>query len=453
MPIIQEKKVRENIDVSKLISPCFYEDLMDLLMYKYSYLWEYGGRGSFKSSFIGIAIPILMMQDPEANCICLRNIGGTCRNSVYNQIVWGINQLGVSHLFKLSKGDRGSPPITYLPYGTKIYFSGLDDPEKIKSFKPHKGYLKISWFEEFPQFRDMETIRNALQSIRRGSDKPFITIFSGNPVRFKNHWSNIQFDLEKDNPKSKCHLSTYLDTPEDIRTHWLGQDWIDDAERLRDTNYEAYKHEYLGIPTGYGTGVFNNVYDMDMSEEMISKFDNVGGGVDWGFAEDPTTYTLSHFDSKKRDLYIFEEIFATGMFNLEFYQKITSGRYKNELIVADSEDPKSIADMQQMGLRITGARKGSGSIEYGIKQLQELNHIYIDKKKCPNAYREFMNAEYDVDKFNNILPHLIKDKNNHIIDNIRYRMENEWQGAKWGWGARNLKDDTKPKDPLKEKLS
>ena len=64
-----------------------------------------------------------------------------------------------------------------------------------------------------------------------------------------------------------------------------------------------------------------------------------------------------------------------------------------------------------------------------------------------------MNAEYDVDKFNNILPHLIKDKNNHIIDNVRYRMENEWQGAKWGWGARNLKDDTKPKDPLKERLS
>ena len=53
MAIVQEKKVRENIDVSKLISPCFYEDLMDLMMYKYSYLWEYGGRGSFKSSFIG----------------------------------------------------------------------------------------------------------------------------------------------------------------------------------------------------------------------------------------------------------------------------------------------------------------------------------------------------------------------------------------------------------------
>ena len=49
MPIVQHKKVRETIDVSKLISPTFYEDLIDLLMYKYSYLWEYGGRGSFKS--------------------------------------------------------------------------------------------------------------------------------------------------------------------------------------------------------------------------------------------------------------------------------------------------------------------------------------------------------------------------------------------------------------------
>ena len=64
MPIIQEKKVALNVDISKLISPTFYEDLMDLMMYKYSYLWEYGGRGSFKSSFIGIAIPLLMMNDP-----------------------------------------------------------------------------------------------------------------------------------------------------------------------------------------------------------------------------------------------------------------------------------------------------------------------------------------------------------------------------------------------------
>lgn len=427
---------KANIDVSQLISPTFYEDLIDLMKYKYSYFWEYGGRGSFKSSFIGIAIPLLLMQDPEANAICFRNIGGTCRLSVYNQIQWGVEQLGVAHLFRFSKGDRGCPPITYLPYGTKIYFSGLDDPEKIKSIKPHKGYLKISWFEEFPQFKNMEVIRNTLQSIRRGSDKPFVTLFSGNPVRFKNHWSNQEFYNEQDNPKAKCHLSTYLDTPIQIRTKWLGKDWLDDAERLKETNYEAYKHEYLGIPTGYGTGVFNNIINQKITEEEIKKFDNVGGGIDWGFADDPATYTLSYYDEKKKDLYIFEEIFKTGLFNSQLYDMIINGHYKNELIVADSEEPKSIADMKQMGLNITGAIKGSGSVEYGIKQLQELNHIYIDRERCPNAYREFINAEYDVDKYNNILPHLIKDKNNHIIDNIRYRMEREWQGAKWGWSTK-----------------
>lgn len=433
MPIKIERKMSVNIPVDELISPVFYEDLIDMLLYKYSYFWEYGGRGGFKSSFIGIAIPILIMSDPEANAICFRNVGSTLRTSVYNQIVWGINQLGVAHLWKTSKGDRGSPPITYLPFGTKIYFSGFDNPEKIKSFKPHKGYLKISWFEEFPQFRGMEEIRNALQSIRRGSDKPFLTIFSGNPIRFKNHWSNIVFENEKNNPKSKCHLSTYLDSPLEIQLKWLGKDFIEDAERLRETNYEAYQHEYLGQPTGYGTGVFNNVHLLDITEEMISQFDKVGGGIDWGFADDPVTYTLSHYDDKKKDLYIFEEIFATGLLNSGLAEKIRQGRYNNELIVADSAEPKSIYDMQQMGFRITGAVKGSGSVEYGIKQLQELHRIYIDKKRCPNACREFLNAEYDVDKYNNILPHLVKDKNNHIIDNIRYRMENEWKGAKWGW--------------------
>ena len=423
-----------NVDISKLMSPVFYEDLVDMMMYKHSYYWLYGGRGSFKSSFIGIVIPLLMMQDPNANAICLRNIGGTLRNSVYNQIVWGIEQLGVSHLWRTSKGDRGSPPITFLPYGTKIYFSGLDDPEKIKSFKPHKGYMKISWFEEFPQFRNMETIRNVLQSIRRGSDEDFITIMSGNPIRFKNHWSNVEFYNEQSNPKSKTHLTTYLDSPIENQLKWLGQDWLDDALRLKEVNPEAYEHEYMGIPTGYGTSVFGNIEDTPMSDEQIEAFDNVSGGIDWGFADDPFTFTLSHYDKRNHELYIFDEIFATGLLNEHAYNQIIEDKwYRGELIIADSAEPKSIEDMRQRGLRIQGAVKGSGSVEYGIKELQGLKKLHIDKERCPNTYREFMNAEYDVDRFNNVLPHLIKDKNNHIIDNIRYRMEHEWVGAKWGW--------------------
>lgn len=429
-----EQKLLQKIDIASIISPVYHKLLLQIMNYDMSYLWLYGGRGSFKSSFIGIVIPLLIMSDPEANAICIRNIGSTLRMSVYNQIVWGIHQLGVAHLWKISRGDRGSPPITYLPYGNKIYFSGFDDPEKLKSIIPHKGYMKITWFEEFPQFKNMELIRNALQSLRRGSEGNFLTIFTGNPVRFKNHWSNEQFELEKSNPKAYCILTTYLDTPIDMATKWLGQSFIDDANRLKETNYEAYKHEYLGMPTGYGTGVFDNITDMRMSEELIGKFDNVGAGIDWGFAEDPVTFTLSHYDAKRKDLYIYEEIFTTGLLNEGLMGKILNEtRYNNELIIADSAEPKSIEEFHQAGFRIMGAKKGSGSVEYGIKQLQELNNIYIDKEKCPNTYREFMNAEYDVDKFNNVLPHLIKDANNHIIDNIRYRMEYEWVGSRWGW--------------------
>ena len=170
-----------------------------------------------------------------------------------------------------------------------------------------------------------------------------------------------------------------------------------------------------------------------MDDELINKFDNVCGGIDWGFADDPATFTLSHYNHKKRELYIFEEIFKNGLLNVELVNLIKQGRYNGELIIADSEEPKSIQELSLFGLNITGAKKGPGSVEFGIKQLQELKAIYIDKNRCPNTYREFMNAEYSVDKFNNVMPTLIKDKNNHIIDNIRYRMEMEWIGAKWGW--------------------
>lgn len=68
-------------------------------------------------------------------------------------------------------------------------------------------------------------------------------------------------------------------------------------------------------------------------------------------------------------------------------------------------------------------------VNYGIKWLQELNHIFIDPVRCPNIWREFTSAEYQRDKFGNVTTK-IPDGDDHTIDSCRYATEDYWNNLK-----------------------
>ena len=103
---------------------------------------------------------------------------------------------------------------------------------------------------------------------------------------------------------------------------------------------------------------------------------------------------------------------------------ISERKKSNGFIVCDSAEPKSIRDLREHNLRVRGARKGPDSIEYGIKFLQSLDEIVIDKTRCPNAEREFMGYELERD-MNGDFKAEYPDKNNHTIDAARYALEEE----------------------------
>ena len=84
------------------------------------------------------------------------------------------------------------------------------------------------------------------------------------------------------------------------------------------------------------------------------------------------------------------------------------------MVVADSAELKSIADFKAYGAFIRPAIKGADSVRYGIKWLQGLNKIYIDKKVCPLTYAEFMNYEYEQDR-NGAFISQYPDKDNHCL--------------------------------------
>ena len=131
------------------------------------------------------------------------------------------------------------------------------------------------------------------------------------------------------------------------------------------------------------------------------------------------------FDKKHLDLYVFDE-YSTVKTRNETVFKILYDEEKKvsreECVIADSAEPKSIADFKAYGAFIRPADKGPDSVRYGIKWLQGLNHIYIDKKKCPETYREFVNYEYEQDKDGNFISSY-PDEDNHSIDAVRYAME------------------------------
>lgn len=408
--------------LDKCIGPAFYTVHNDIKNHRHTYYDLTGGRGSLKSSFVSIEIINNMMKKENKNkhTAIYRKVGDTLETSVYAQIEWAIDMLGVSHLWKLTKSPMRA---TYLPTGQRIIFKGLDKAAKSKSIKVPFGYIAYLWFEEFDEFAGEEEIRKVQQSVIRGGDD-FIVFKSMNPPKSRRNWANDYIEKEKLRPDTFVSHTTYLTSPKD----WLGQQFIDDAEWLKLVNPKAYEHEYLGVPVGNGTEVFDNLEIRPITDQEISKWDRLYRGVDWGWFPDPFHYGCMYYDSRTMILYIFEEFRTNKMKNEDTAQilKDEYGLTRYDIVTCDSAEEKSVADYRAFGINARPAEKGPGSVRYGMKWLQSLSKIVIDPIRCPDTAKEFKKYEYILDKEGNPTS-AYPDEDNHSIDMTRYAMEQVWK--------------------------
>lgn len=403
------------VKLTELIAPSFYDIHWDIAGHRHTHYKLPGGRGSTKSSFVSVEIIFGMMQDPQANAIAMRKIGRFLDESVFQQLIWAINALGVSDQWKVRYSPLG---LTYLPFGNRVIFRGADDPQKIKSVKLANGYFKYIWFEERAEFDGEEEERTILQSLMRGGSEYFV-FYSWNPPKSMNNWVNQ--DVLQTRDDTLVHHSDYRTVPPE----WLGEQFLIEAESLKETKPKAYEHEYLGIATGTGGQVFGNVTVRPITEEEMSLFDRIKQGLDFGFAADPVAYIKMHYDKTRKRLFLFGEIYGPRLGNTKLALTIRKYNPLNKLITADSEDPRSIDALNELGLRVIGAKKGPGSVDFGMEFLSdELNEIIIDPKRCPNAAREFTCYELEQDKNGNFKGSY-PDRDNHTIDAVRYGMEDE----------------------------
>ncbi len=405
------------VKLSKLIGPAFYEPARDVFTHGHTHYDLSGGRGSLKSSFVSLVVPLLICSNPGTHALVLRKVANTIRDSVYSQYMWAIGELGMAHLWK---AQRTPMELIYKPTGQKIMFRGADDPMKIKSIKVPFGYIAVTHFEEKDQFAGRNEIRSILQSTMRGG-QVFWNFESYNPPISRDNWANK--DTLEERADRLCHKSCYLDAPPE----WLGEQFLAEAEHLKETNERAYLHELMGEPVGTGSEVFENLEARAITDEEISHFDRVLHGLDWGYYPDPWAFNSVHYDSARQTLFVFDELTERKKGNEETAEiLLRHGITRDDRITADSAEPKSIADYNKYGLRCFGAQKGPGSVDYSMKWLQSLRAIVIDPGRCPDTWAEFSSYEYEHSKDGEIISGY-PDVNNHHIDCVRYATEHIWR--------------------------
>ena len=187
-----------------------------------------------------------------------------------------------------------------------------------------------------------------------------------------------------------CH-SYYYNVP----VSWLGKRFFERAEWFKQNKPKYYANNYMGDVVGTGGSIFENLEVRTISDNEINSFNSISNGLDFGF-EHPQTFIRSYYDSETDTLYPFYEVWAKKCKNSTFANKIK--QFKNVEIIADSARPDSIAEMQDWGFDVIGAKKRWGNShgrDYCWEWLQQTTKIVIDPARTPHLYEEMSKLEFE----------------------------------------------------------
>ncbi len=410
--------------ITDLLVPKYYEPWNAFVTRDAREFWLTGGRGSLKSTFAGYLITLGVMANPGVSAMVVRKHKEDIRSSVYNQIAWCIEKLDeIMPEQRIRSRWRflTNPSVMIFDNDRAIVYHGLDDPRKRKSAKPPKGkYFGYLWCEELDEFAGMKDIRSLKKSVLRGGELGQ-ALFTFNPPQSTAAWVNAEAARRKKG-RVRYH-TTYLDILP-YHPEWLGETFLEDAEDLKKENEQQYRYELLGEATGTGGEIFTNVHEEPITDEQIANFRDVGYGLDFGFENDPTALTESAYDSDTRTLYIFGEWVKHGQYTEDIYRAIQERGLTDAVIIADSAEPRTIAELNRLGARkMRKCYKAPGWVEDGLRFMRfHIQRIVIDSRRCPVAFKEFTGYEYGRyanGEFRTDYP----DKNNHTIDSVRMRLE------------------------------
>lgn len=285
----------KQINVAEKVNPHF-----DFLFRQYNLFSDVvlsGGRASTKSSAISIFLVAMFLNDKNAHVVVFRKVAKTLSTSVYEQIKWAIEELGVASRFQFKKSPM---KIVDKVTGTAFHFFGVDDPMKLKSPKIASGYVSMLWFEESAEFKDWDDINTVRLSYTREKlpeGRKVLTLYSYNPPRNPYDWINDWVEERKTYDGWIVDHSTYLDDT----LHFLSDSYIAEVEQTKVLDYDYYRWQFLGEAVGLGTNIFN--MDMFHALDTIPSDDPITRlyySVDGGHQQSATTCLLFGITAKQK---------------------------------------------------------------------------------------------------------------------------------------------------------
>ena len=359
------------------------------------------------------------MEYPQANLLCVRKTYRTLKDSCFTELKWAIHRLGVDAWWDIKESPL---EMTYKPTGQKILFRGLDDPLKVTSITVEVGVLCWLWIEEAYEISseaDFDTLDESIRGeVPPGLFKQITLTF--NPWN-EHHWIKHRFFDAAPDPDILA-----------MTTNYTCNEWLDAADKkvfetMKRNNPRRYRVAGLG-----DWGIVEGLVYENWTEQSF-KLDSVRSckivcGLDYGYTNDPTAFFVGFLSLEEKKLYVWDELYEKGLSNKKISEKITSMGYRKERITADSAEPKSNDELCTLGLRVSGAKKGKDSISNGIQWIQDLQIII--HPRCVNFLTEISNYTWDEDKFGAKLNKPIDDFN-HLMDAMRYALEQYIIGNKW----------------------
>lgn len=374
----------------------------------------FGGSSSGKSVFLAQRTILDVLKG--RNYLVVRKVARTIRQSIFNELCKVINDMDLNSQFTINKTDMA---IT-AKNGYQILSCGLDDVQKLKSITPAKGVITDILVEEATEieYSDYKEISKRLRGVSDFKGMKRIT-FAFNPI-LQTSWLYTEFFGKWDDSMTRYedeNISILKTTFKD--NAFLEQD---DIERLENETDEYYYNVYtLGNWGVLGSVIFKN-WKVEDCSEIRKTADNYKNGLDFGFASDPAALVRTHYDRKHKTIYILDELYQRGMTN-DILAEEVKAMIGYEYVVCDSSEPKSIKELKNYGINAVGAKKGKDSVAHGIQWLQQQT-IIIDVS-CQNFKNEIQ--QYQWKEIQGQAVPIPIDKNNHLIDALRYSYEEEYK--------------------------
>jgi phage terminase large subunit len=376
-------------------------DAYEPYLFDYSHRYEiyYGGAGSGKSVFIAQKI-LVKALDHKRKVLIVRKTLNSQKDSCWRLILEILSNWNYRTQCKVRITDYAIE----LPNGSTLLFKGLDDSERIKSIV---GITDI-WIEEATELIEEDFDQLDLRLRARASDLQMFVSF--NPISKVNYVYRRWFAQEPGDD-TLVVKTTYKDN------RFLPEEYIKSLEKRIHTNPTYYKIYALGEFCSLDKLVYNNwrveAFDPPKDGKLIV-------GLDFGFTNDPTAIVASIV--KGDDIFIFKEYTGIGKTNQQIAEIITSMGFAKSTIIADSAEPKSVAEIRKCGiLRIKESAKGKDSIIHGIQRLQGYNIIV--HPSCQNIITELENYSWIKDKATGEYTNKPIDMFNHSLDALRYSLQ------------------------------